>query len=51
MWKHNAETLSCLGINEKYFISTKPSDIYSDDAWITMICFCVVSFYESKREI
>lgn len=49
-WPYSHKLLSKLGINEKFF-RTEICDYSTNknDAYITAICFCVVSSYESKR--
>ena len=41
--------MDVLGINFEYFEKHNPLKGSSRNYWLTAICFCVVSFYESKK--
>lgn len=48
-WEATEFMLDRVGLDRKYFDGHTPGDQGSKDVFITAICFCIVTFYESKR--
>lgn len=50
-WKFSPELLEKLGINSKYFFNEICPNSKHQDTYITAICFCIATFYESQRSL
>ena len=46
--------LNTFGLKEKYFQKTIPPQFKEqdngEDIWVTAICFCILSYFESKKD-
>jgi hypothetical protein len=50
-WKYTGELLGKLGVSKKYFENSISIKVEKHDAYITTLCFCVVTYYESREHI
>lgn len=53
-WSATDELLDTLGVTRKSFEKSIPKNIRvrpdSEELWITVICFCLLSFHESRKD-